>query len=389
MHRIGSGSISLSEKLLLQSAILPLPRAHAAWEEFCRVNPDPEKLDHEAFQYFPAIADKLKDWTDRTPHYSRLRSVQRHSWAQRHQFLLRLQPLLQRFEKGQMEMILLGSLGLSFLYQPYRGECAQLDRRFLVPGEARERARLILAAEGWTPLPETSGQAVEVFSCGKESLTLQSELFPGAGLPSAQASIWRKAREIAAQGSRIKILHRDHSFLLVCAQGAEQPARVYPWLTDAAHLLSLGVPLRRLEVLAHRYGVLAEVRATLLALHDSGLALPPDFMKAWRDMRFENPGQPDVRDEARFSSLEGRLRLVEARINRVEGSPPLQRHHSREKTRLLVMNFLRENEGAGLFTLYSRSFSFMRSEHHFRAYNRRARFLGLMTRGYFRRRSSR
>ncbi len=390
--------MGVGERLLLRAAILDQPRAEAAWKEFCRLEPDIEKLENGLYRYFPLIAGKLAGATKPVTHVSRLQSVSRHSWARRQQELAKLIPLFQEFEKQGIEFVLLKGLALSFFYRPYRGESSGFEAGLLLREEDLRRALPVWKAQGWSASPTMEddigagrrlrlGPEIVLRRNEGENLSLHPRLFRGPILPRARESLWRKAGTVEILGARIKLLHPLHQFLETCARGVRQ-REAFPWLTDAAQLLGGGVPWRRLELVAHHFGVVASLRRTLLALDELGFSLPPETVKYWRGMVTGNEFAEDgFEHEQRLIELDGRLRYAEARINRIEGSPPLRRHHVSQRTQFLAEDFLRHRRGVGLVKLWRESIACMRSEHHLRPYNRRARFLWLVTRGHWRAKS--
>jgi hypothetical protein len=361
-----------TERLLLQAAILPAPAAERAWERFCRLTPDIEKATDAAYGYFPAIAARLAGEPERIEHFSRLQSVLRHSWARRQLVLSRLLPVFGKLAERKIDFILLKGLGISFSYRPYRGERYLVDAGLLVQAEQERAALTLLQEAGWGIEAGGASPETRLSFAGGESLTVQTQLFPGYTPAAAQTGVWRRAVPGGFPGAAWRILDPLHQFLEACHRASPRSAllEANPGLLDAVHALTPGFPWRRLEPVAHRWGVVAPVRRVLLALAETGFALPDEVVSHWRELRLE------ADDRA----------LLAARLGELESLPAVRRYRSRERTRELARGYLQHAEPAGFLAFWRGAAACAGREHHLRAYNRRAYFYGVILRGYLRKR---
>jgi hypothetical protein len=222
-----------TQELLLRAGISPSQRGLGAWQE---LGPrfDLTRLAPGSIGILPLVYRRLSHDAPGDPRLPRLKGIYRSTWVKNQLLSARLVEILDVFDAGGVEPILIGSLSAAMRYYPELALRPTPALELLVDVDSLKTAcralgRLGFAATG--PLRLDGEQPIALNDADGQICVLRTE--PAVGLRlspiSARAEVGRCS---------VRVIHPEHDLLIACAGGARtKPIRSIQWLVDIARIV--------------------------------------------------------------------------------------------------------------------------------------------------------
>ena len=353
------------EVLLLRAGLCEMPQAVDAWKNFCERIDDFEDLPEGCFRLLPLVAGRLQDCTKTLPHLQRIHGVLRYAWAQNQCLLGNLTPHLLAMQEAGIDFLFLKGASLAEIYRERRSVRPMADLDILIHPEDVVRTVELLRQRGCTTPTTVSLETLADLIRFRHELTMTTatggqvdihwHLVSDARHPEVQEQFWSDAIPCRLGRISAKSLDRTDQMLHACLHGAVwnevSPVR---WLADCVMLMRAGIDWNRLERQARQLEHVQPVRDTILYLNTLEVGLPAAVAAHWQRVKITRLEMMEKGHRTRFPD-------------------------SAARTRHLAWLYLRLHRNESLAAMLRSLPAYMKQLHHFRAYSRRAAFLGHLT----------
>lgn len=280
------------QKLVLQSALLPLPRARECWNRLVAGN-DITPLDAGSNRLLPLVFHHLKPClSEEDPYYALLQGTTKKCWFKNNLLLIEAWKLFEGLREEKVDITLLKGIHLAHGYYGNHSLRPMSDIDFLVSWDEAERAGRILEEKGWKirhPLKRSVFRPHVMYklkSIGFQndkglSVDMHWNLMEHRGFPGADSGFLERRVHLKIRGQYHRALCPEDLVLFLLEHHAYcKPVAPVRWIPDTVWVLRQEPELdwNRFTENAEVLDLALVVRRMLEYLHDEfGIreVLPP------------------------------------------------------------------------------------------------------------------
>lgn len=283
------------QRLLLEVALGPIPRALVAWRRWrdLRGERGLGKLDLASAHLLPLVARRLADVpvADGDPgsevagyhdgwEAAQLRAIHRRSLGRNVALLHKTATALARLADADLDVVLVGEAALALRVYPDRGARTLTQADLWLPGGDLARAAALLASDGaWRAAGAPHPDRVALAGDDDLALVLRRDFLPESRIASPGADATVRAR--ATRTANWTLLAPEEALVHAAVTGfVWTPDALVDWVADVALTVSaFAIDWERILLLAASYHISLPIGAALGVLPAVGVPVPADVLR--------------------------------------------------------------------------------------------------------------
>lgn len=305
--------LSSLQQLLLRAAFIKAPPALDAWCRWKMAVDLNVPIDITSLRLLPLVRRNLREQGYDNLSMNRFKGVARHAWVKNHRLLQKYQPILESFERGQIEVIVLGKLAMALRCALEYPNYTDNQIKLLIHPRDFSNAVDRLKAMGWRAIPwlhpdllpryvDAAQEHLFTDNAGNHLILRWKVMQNNFQSPHGVDQL-RRTHHAVSTTLAVRLLHPTDQLIAICLGVASVPyVPLYDRVADAMMVINREghqIDWDQVVADAKRYRLARYLRLTLNCIHEnlSG-SMPPNKIEDLKAV----PIDTVQRAEAKFRS---------------------------------------------------------------------------------------